>query len=125
MDIKALSEKMSEFPLAPVEDIDAERRPKSVGARGLLVAVELRTWLRDGCGIRLSTVEVLEAKSSRVLAESLAGKLVEKSSVWRVELSLQGRHGYFVFYSYSPSCLQQGCIEKNQLPDSHLRWLDV
>lgn len=75
--LETLSQKMSDFLLVPVEDIDAERSPESVGVDSL-VAVELRTWLRDGFGVGLSTMEILKAKSFRGLAESIAGKLVEK-----------------------------------------------
>ncbi|KAJ0124007.1 uncharacterized protein J7T55_012480 [Diaporthe amygdali] len=74
---EALLHKMSEFLLVPVDEIDAGRSPESVGVDSL-VAVELRTWLRDSLGVAASTMDILKAASFRSLAETVAKRLVDK-----------------------------------------------
>ncbi|CZT43409.1 uncharacterized protein RSE6_03443 [Rhynchosporium secalis] len=78
--LEALLQKMSEFLLVPVEDIDAGRSPENFGVDSL-VAVELRTWLKDSFGVVASTMEILKAPSFRSLAEVVAKKLIDKVQV--------------------------------------------
>lgn len=75
--VAALAQKISEFLLVPVEEIDAQRSPESLGIDSL-VAVELRTWFKDGFGASVSTMDILKAKSFRALGEKAAEKMVEK-----------------------------------------------
>ncbi|KAF3762831.1 hypothetical protein M406DRAFT_45232 [Cryphonectria parasitica EP155] len=75
--LEAVVLKMSEFLLVSVEDIDGERSPESFGVDSL-VAVELRTWFRDGFGITVSTMEILKSSSFRSLAETVAKKMLDK-----------------------------------------------
>jgi acyl carrier protein/NADP-dependent 3-hydroxy acid dehydrogenase YdfG len=75
--LDALLHKMSEFLLVPVDEIDAGRSPESLGVDSL-VAVELRTWLRDSLGVAASTMDILKAASFRSLADTVAKRLVDK-----------------------------------------------
>ena len=62
------------FMMKPVEELDVKASPIALGMDSL-VAIELRNWCRQRCGVEMSVLEIMGATSIEQLGSSIAAGL--------------------------------------------------
>ncbi|KAL9618086.1 MAG: hypothetical protein Q9160_007156 [Pyrenula sp. 1 TL-2023] len=88
----ALSTKLAKFLSLPVSDYDTSKPLHSYGIDSL-IAMELRNWFRRVLKVEVSVFEILGGASTRVLAGTLAGKMVDAANAAAAAREAKGGKG--------------------------------